>query len=69
MSFFKPKVPTTASAAAPAPELVAKRLKTEDRQTDRTAAKARRKGRNRLRIDLQAGNAGSDGTGINVPNA
>jgi hypothetical protein len=65
---FKPKVPSTPAAAAPAPEEKPKELKRQE-SASRTEAKTKRKGRSALRIDLQGGTAGADGTGINVPRA
>lgn len=66
---FKPKVPEPAAAPAPAPEKAAKRLETGAESSGRTQAKQKRKGRAGLKIDLQAGTSGADGTGINVPKA
>ncbi len=68
-SFFKPTIPKPAAAAAPVPEGTAKRLETADRTTSRSVANSKRRGRDALRIDLQAGGAGADGTGVNVPSA
>lgn len=66
---FKPSVPESAAAPAPTPETKTKRLETEASTTSRTEAKQKKKGRSGLKIDLQGGNAGADGTGINVPRA
>ena len=37
------------------------------RTTDRDATAKKRLGRSGLRIDLQAGNTGAGGTGLNIP--
>lgn len=65
-NFLKPKIQTASAAPVPAPAQKAKTLAIEP-TTNRTAASQKRKGRSGLRIDLQAGNAGADGTGVNVP--
>jgi hypothetical protein len=66
---FKPKVPTVPTPAAPAVAAPSEKPKELSRQesSSRTEAKSKRKGRSALRIDLQGGSAGSEGTGINIP--
>ncbi len=66
---FKPKVVEPAAAPAPTPELTPKRLRIPDAPTSRTQASSKRRGRSSLKIDLHAGSAGADGTGVNIPNA
>lgn len=65
---FKPKIPKPAAAPAPAPQEQPKRLEIAE-TSGRTAVRNKKRGRSGLRIDLQAGTAGADGTGINVPRA
>lgn len=68
-NMFKPKVPGPTAAPAPAPmEDPIKRLQIEG-GTERSRTQMKSKGRKGLRIDLQGGSAGADGTGINIPRA
>ena len=66
MSGFKPKVPDTPAVAATAPALKINKLRTQE-SAARNQTTSKRKGRSALRIDLQSGNAGAGGTGVNVP--
>ena len=75
----KVKTPTVTPAPAPAVPAVdasqtaptAPALNDEgaSRTSDKQAGNARRKGTRGLRIDLQIGNAGAGGTGLNIPKA
>ncbi len=66
--FLKPSIPSASAAAAPAtPAAKPKRLSLDTNNSKRSQATQKRKGRNALKIDLQAGTAGADGTGLNIP--
>lgn len=70
MSLMKsPKIDRVEAPAAPAPAPQAAEPKRLDvaESSSRSQSKSQRKGRAGLRIDLQGGNAGAGGTGINVP--
>lgn len=68
---FRPKIETTTAPAAapPAPTMEAPRLKIAGASEQLNNRRAARTGRSALRIDLNAGNATADGTGINIPRA
>ena len=63
------QAPAPAQPAAQAADLAKPGdVKDENLNTEGGMA-AKKKGRNALRIDLQAGSAGAGGTGLNVPRA
>lgn len=69
--------PAPAQAQAPAPaqpaaspaDLAKSQEVRDENMGDGTNIKAKKRGRNALRIDLQAGDAGAGGQGLNVPRA
>lgn len=63
-------VPTPATdASQTAPTSPALNAEAAGRTSDKKGSSAKRKGVKGLRIDLQIGNAGAGGTGLNIPKA
>ena len=63
------QAPPPAQPAAQAADLAKPGEVKDENLSSEGSMAAKKKGRNALRIDLQAGNAGAGGTGLNVPRA
>ncbi len=63
-----PTPPPAQPAASPA-DLTKSQEVRDENMGDGTNLKAKKRGRNALRIDIQAGDAGAGGQGLNVPRA
>lgn len=61
--------PPPAQPAASAADIATSKEVRDENIGEGTNLKAKKRGRNALRIDLQAGDAGSGGTGLNIPRA
>ena len=61
--------PPPAQPAASATDIATSKEVRDENIGDGTNLKAKKRGRNALRIDLQAGDAASGGTGLNIPRA
>lgn len=61
--------PPPAQPAASAADIATSKEVRDENIGEGTNMKAKKRGRNALRIDLQAGGAGSGGTGLNIPRA
>ena len=59
--------PPPAQPAASAADVATSKEVRDENIGEGTNLKAKKRGRNALRINLQAGDAGSGGTGLNIP--